>query len=113
MVDVSVDFLENYCLIQVDGEVDASSSIHLDEAMQKATEADCPHVLVDCLNLHYISSAGLGVFMSYIQELEVKEKKLVLFNMSQKVYKVFEILGLHQLLTIVETEEEAKKDLVG
>lgn len=113
MVDVSVKYLENHCLIKVDGEVDASSSIHLDEAMQKAVEADCPHVLVDCLNLNYISSAGLGVFMSYIQEFEVKEKKLVLFNMSQKVHKVFEILGLHQLLTIVASEEEAKKDLVG
>lgn len=113
MVDVSVDFTDNYCLIKVDGEVDASSSIHLDEAMMKAVKASCSHVLVDCRNLNYISSAGLGVFMSYIQELETREKKLVLFNMTDKVYKVFEILGLHQLLTIVETEEEAKKDLVG
>jgi len=113
MVDVSVDFMNNYCLIKVDGEVDASSSIHLDEAMKKASDADCSSILVDCHALNYISSAGLGVFMSYIEELEIKEKRLILFNMSEKVYKVFEILGLHQLLTIVETEEEAKKDLVG
>jgi anti-sigma B factor antagonist len=112
MVDVNVDFEEDYCLIRVRGEVDASSSIHLDEAMQKAVEADCKKILVDCQDLHYISSAGLGVFMSYIQELEVKNKKFVLFNMTQKVYKVFEILGLHQLLTIVDTEEKAKKDFV-
>ena len=46
--------------------------------------------------------------MSYIQELETKNKKMVLYHMSDKVYKVFEILGLHQLLTIVETEEQAK-----
>ncbi|MDF9799854.1 anti-sigma B factor antagonist [Catalinimonas alkaloidigena] len=112
MVDVSVDFGEKYCLIKINGEVDASSSIHLDEAMQKAVNAECPRILVDCLDLHYISSAGLGVFMSYIQELEAKEKKLVLFNMNEKVYKVFEILGLHQLLTIVDKEEDAKKDFV-
>ena len=113
MVKVSVDLLDNYCLIQVDGEVDASSSIHLDEAMQKAVDASCPNVLVDCSKLNYISSAGLGVFMSYIQEMEAKEKKLILFNMFEKVYKVFEILGLHQLLSIVDTEQEAKKELVG
>jgi len=113
MVDVSVKFNEHYCLIQVKGDVDASSSIHLDEAMQRAVGADLPVILVDCQELHYISSAGLGVFMSYIQELEAKEKKLILFNMSPKVYKVFEILGLHQLLTIVDTEEEAKKEFVG
>ncbi|MEK6479882.1 STAS domain-containing protein [Catalinimonas sp. 4WD22] len=112
MVDVSVDFGEKYCLIKINGEVDASSSIHLDEAMQKAVNAECPKILVDCLDLRYISSAGLGVFMSYIQELEAKDKKLVLFNMNEKVYKVFEILGLHQLLTIVDKEEDAKKDFV-
>jgi len=112
MVDVSIDFGDKYCLIKIDGEVDASSSIHLDEAMQRAVNAECPKILVDCLNLRYISSAGLGVFMSYIQELEANDKKLVLFNMNEKVFKVFEILGLHQLLTIVDTEEEAKKDFV-
>lgn len=108
MVDVKVVTAHDYSLITVDGEVDASSSIHLDEAMQQAVDADVKAVLVDCKGLTYISSAGLGVFMSYIQELETKDIRFVLFNMSSQVYRVFEILGLHQLLTIVDTEEEAK-----
>ncbi len=108
MVNVGIEFKDDYCLITVDGEVDASSSIYLDEAMHRAVESNTKKILVDCKNLRYISSAGLGVFMSYIQELENKQIKLVLFNMNSKVYKVFEILGLHQLLTIVSTEEEAK-----
>lgn len=108
MIDVRVDFKDDYCLITIDGEVDASSSIHVDEAMQRAVNADKKKILVNCKNLKYISSAGLGVFMSYIQELENKKIKLVLFNMNGNVYKVFEILGLHQLLAIVDTEEEAK-----
>ena len=108
MVDVGVSFDDKYCLIVINGEVDASSSIHLDEALQKAFQSAAEKILVDCQGLRYISSAGLGVFMSYIQELEVTDKKLVLFNMSDKVYKVFEILGLHQLLTIVDSQEKAK-----
>ncbi|MFP4093540.1 MAG: STAS domain-containing protein [Cyclobacteriaceae bacterium] len=112
MVEVNVETKDKYCLIRIDGEVDASSSIHIDEAMQQAVDANCKSILVDCKELHYISSAGLGVFMSYIQVVETKNIQLVLFNMSPKVYKVFEILGLHQLLTIVDTEETAKKDFV-
>lgn len=108
MVDVKVQITDGYSLIVVTGEVDASSSIHLDEAMQKAVEAQIRAVLVDCRGLRYISSAGLGVFMSYIQELDARNIKFILFNMSEKVFKVFEILGLHQLLTIVDNEEEAK-----
>ena len=108
MVDVNIAFEEEYCMIAIDGEVDASSSIYLDEAIQEAFNAEAQVILVDCRSLHYISSAGLGVFMSYIQELETGSKKMVLYNMSNKVYKVFEILGLHQLLTIVDSEEQAK-----
>ena len=108
MIDVQVSFDENQCLILVRGEVDASSSIYLDEALQRAFRSEANRILVDCQELHYISSAGLGVFMSYIQELETSDKRLVLFNMSEKVYKVFEILGLHQVLTIVGSQEEAK-----
>ncbi len=108
MVNVQVNFDGNQCLILIQGEVDASSSIYLDEALQQAFRSDAERILVDCRELHYISSAGLGVFMSYIQELETSNKRLVLFNMSEKVYKVFEILGLHQVLTIVGSQEEAK-----
>ncbi len=108
MVDVQVSFEENQCLILIHGEVDASSSIYLDEALQQAFRSEADRILVDCRELHYISSAGLGVFMSYIQELETSNKRLVLFNMSEKVHKVFEILGLHQVLTIVGSQEEAK-----
>lgn len=79
MVDVSTDFEGDSCFITINGEVDASSSIYLDEALEKAMSSDVVRILVDCQYLNYISSAGLGVFMSYIQELEVNEKKMVLY----------------------------------
>ena len=108
MVDVRISFEDTYCFIRVEGEVDASSSIYLDEALKQAFHSPAQKILVDCQEMHYISSAGLGVFMSYIQDLEATDKKMVLFNMSEKVHKVFEILGLHQLLTIVDSQEKAK-----
>ena len=108
MVDVGINQEGDYCFITVVGEVDASSSIYLDEALKQAFGSGAQNILVDCQELHYISSAGLGVFMSYIQDLEATQKKLVLYGMSPKVHKVFEILGLHQLLTIVDSQEKAK-----
>jgi anti-sigma B factor antagonist len=94
--------------IAVKGDVDASSSIHLDEAMTKAHEEEqATKIVVDCTELAYISSAGLGVFMSYIDDFKAKGIKMVLFGLSEKVFNVFQILGLDQLLTIVETKEQA------
>jgi anti-sigma B factor antagonist len=90
------------------GEIDASSSIELDLTIAKSVGEGFTKILVDCNSLEYISSAGLGVFMSYIEEFKDKDIKMALFGMNDRVINTFEILGLSELLTIVDTKEEAK-----
>jgi anti-sigma B factor antagonist len=107
MVEIEKEQEEDRIIIRIIGEVDASSSIKLDQELSEAIENNNNKILVDCEKLEYISSAGLGVFMSYIQVLEKKEIKFVLYNLSSKVKNVFEILGLDQLLPIIGTKEEA------
>ncbi len=107
MVEIKNSLVKDIFTIHVIGEVDASSSIHLDESIGEAT-SKYSKIMVDCKKLEYISSAGLGVFMSYINDLEEKGIKLVIYGLSDKVRHVFQILGLDQLLKITENEEEAK-----
>ena len=99
---------DSFCIIVINGELDASSSILLDKAIESVVSQHETNILVDCKNLNYISSAGLGVFMSYLQDFQDKNVSLVLFGLNEKVRNVFEILGLDQLLTIVLSKEEAK-----
>jgi anti-sigma B factor antagonist len=91
----------------LDGELDASSSVLLDTELNQPSILDYQKVLIDCRRLNYISSAGLGVFISHLQRFQDANVKLVFFNMQEKVHNVFEILGLDSLLTIVPSEEEA------
>ena len=93
--------------IRLNGELDASSSVLLDEELSKPEIMLFNKVLVDCENLNYISSAGLGVFISHLQRFEDAQIKLIFFNMQEKVRNVFEILGLDLLMTIVSTYDEA------
>lgn len=104
---------EEIHFITVNGDLDASSSILLDKAIKDALAANIKIIIVDCSNLNYISSAGLGVFMSYIEEFEANGVQLVIFGLSEKVKNVFKILGLDQLLNIVKTREEAKAFVNG
>lgn len=111
MVDVKRIQEGNYDLINIVGEVDASSSIELDNAIDEAIKSGKKHFLVDCTALEYISSAGLGVFMSYIEEFKANDIHIVFYGLNEKVSNVFEILGLDQLLLIKSTKEEAKASL--
>jgi len=93
--------------ISLYGELDASSSIRLDKELESALQSKSKKILVDCLGLTYISSAGLGVFMSYLHDFEIKKISIALFNVSEKVKDVFYILGLESLIRITNTKEEA------
>jgi anti-sigma B factor antagonist len=93
------------------GEIDASSSIDLDLAIARSVGEGFTKILIDCSALEYISSAGLGVFMSYIEECKEKKISMVLFGMNTKVANTFEILGLNELLQITTTKAEAKQKL--
>lgn len=96
-------------IIALIGEIDASSSIELDLAIAKSVGEGYNKILVDCSALEYISSAGLGVFMSYVEEFNDKNIRMVLYGMSDKVANTFQILGLNELLNIAEDKVQAKQ----
>jgi anti-sigma B factor antagonist len=96
-------------VIALIGEIDASSSIELDLAIAKSVGEGFTKILVDCGALEYISSAGLGVFMSYIEEFKDRNIRMVLFGMSERVANTFSILGLNELLEIGKDKVEAKQ----
>jgi anti-sigma B factor antagonist len=108
MIDIKTVREENTYVLIVSGEADASSSIHLDKAINEAVNSKTDKILVDCSELNYISSAGLGVFMSYIEEMNAANITMVIYGLNDKVKNIFQILGLDQLLKVVDNEEQAK-----
>jgi len=99
---------EALLLLKISGELDASTAIKLDEEINSALASNQINILVDCSELDYISSAGFGVFVSYIKDLQTRTGKFVLYNLKKNVFETFKILGLNDLLTIADTEKEAK-----
>jgi len=99
---------EEFITLTIDGELDASSCLVLDESIQQVVSENEKKILVDCKQLSYISSAGLGVFMSYLQDFATNDIRMVLFNLNPQVKEVFRILGLDNLLKIVTNKDEAK-----
>jgi anti-sigma B factor antagonist len=97
--------------IDVKGEIDASSSIDLDQAIQKCLEDQAQKILVNCSSLEYISSAGLGVFMSYVEELKEKNVRMVLFGLNDRVAHTFGLLGLAELMQIAQDHDAALKQI--
>ena len=65
------------------------------------------NIVVNCRDLSYISSAGLGVFMAYVEDVRKNKGDIKLTNMTPKVYNVFDLLGFPILYEIFKDEQEA------
>ncbi|NMM46818.1 STAS domain-containing protein [Marinigracilibium pacificum] len=111
MLEISTKKNDGIYHVIITGEVDASSSIELDKQISMALDKGEGKLLIDCSGLSYISSAGLGVFMSYVEPMESDGRKMVICGLNNKVFNTFEILGLHQVLTIKSNEQDAKSYL--
>jgi anti-sigma B factor antagonist len=107
MVEIKTNSEADIFVITIDGEIDASSSIQLDEVLEGSINANNAKIIVNGEGLAYISSAGLGVFMSYLEDIKTHNIKMAIYGLNEKVKNVFEILGLDQLLNIVDKSDEA------
>lgn len=110
MLTINTVHENGHDILTLQGEVDASNSVMLDEAITNLVESGSKSILVDAKGLEYISSAGLGVFMSYLEDFQEKEIELKIFALSERVLEVFNILGLDQLMNLYQDKKSALSD---
>jgi anti-sigma B factor antagonist len=100
----------NISVLRLRGFLDAHTAPQFEQAIQELLGEDKIQIIVSMADLNYISSAGLGVFMGFIEEIREKKGDIKLSNMSDKVFKVFDLLGFPALYHIFKEESEAEEE---
>ncbi len=88
-------------VLALEGYLDAHTAPEFEKAVQAEFEAGRVRLVVECARLSYISSAGLGVFMSFIEEIRAAGGDIKICGLAPKVFQVFDILGFSALFDIV------------
>lgn len=91
----------NLVVLSLDGFLDAHTAPQFETALQQELDAGHVQLIVDCAKLTYISSAGLGVFMGFIEEIRERGGDIKICSLIPKVVQVFDILGFPALYDIV------------
>jgi anti-sigma B factor antagonist len=99
-------------VLTLNGFLDAHTAPEFEKAIQREFDAGHVRLIADCGELTYISSAGLGVFMSFIEDIRGANGDLKICNLTPKVAQVFEILGFDSIFEMVPTVDDAAKRFV-
>jgi anti-sigma B factor antagonist len=100
---------DDLTILSLDGYLDAHTAPDFENAVQQEVEAGHKRLIVNCERLTYISSAGLGVFMSFIEELRDAGGDIKICGATPKVLQVFEILGFPALFDLLPDVPAAVK----
>ena len=99
----------SYITLNPLGDLDANSSVELDEQLSRLISDGHRRIHVDFSGINYVASAGMGVFVAHLDEIQVSGGQIVLSQMKENVFDAFQLLGLDQLIPIVGNEQEAEK----
>ena len=98
-------------ILHIDGYINAHTVHEFEKSVQSILEEKMYRILINCQNLQYINSSGLGVLMGVIEEIQENSGFLYLSNMNDTVFNIFDTLGFTHLFKVFDTEEEAISSL--
>lgn len=104
-----VDVIEDgkAAVVALFGFVDRHTIALLDGALAGLLEKGKASIIIDCAELTYISSNGMGVFISYVSKARSQGGDIKLCNLRDVARTVITMLGLHRHFEVFESRSEA------
>ncbi len=89
------------------GFINAHTVREFEEALEGLVRDGRYTILINCKELNYISSAGLGAIMGLIETVREHGGDILLSNLQDNVFAIFDTLGFTQLYRVFGDEDQA------
>lgn len=109
VADLSIEVREvgGVAVVLPAGFINAHTVREFEQALEGLVSKGQYRILLNCQNLSYISSAGLGAIMGLIETVRENEGDILLSNLQENVFAIFDTLGFTQLYRVFKDQEEA------
>ncbi len=88
--------------VKLNGEVDINTADDLRESLYSIIDHTADHIKLDCSDLNYIDSTGLGVLVAVLKKVKGNQKNVYITNIKKTIKKLFIITGLDKVFIIEE-----------
>jgi anti-sigma B factor antagonist len=105
---IETEKLEKISILKLTGELDASNAVQVDLVLVQLLYEKPRKIWIDGSQISYISSAGLGLFLSHLQTFTDENIEVLFYGLNIRIRHVFSILGLDTLIPIVLDREAAE-----
>ncbi len=93
--------------LDLSGEIDIYNADDLKQDLHALVDEYQSDIEIDCKDLKYIDSTGLGVLVSALKKVKDYDGKVKLYNLKPHIAKIFYLTGLTKIMEIEESKDEA------
>jgi len=97
---VKEEIYSDYVKVTLIGEIDIYTAQTLKDKLYSIVETNQTDLKLECSNLNYIDSTGLGIFVGALKKTRLYGKNIYLFKLKDNIRKLFVITGLDKLFII-------------
>lgn len=97
---MAFNMIQNEEVWMLEGRIDATTSEEFHEMLLQIVKKAKENIVLDCIHLDFVSSAGLRVFLIAQKTMTEKKLTLVLKNVPNSINKVFMMTGFDKFLKI-------------
>ncbi|MBM7581970.1 anti-sigma B factor antagonist [Caldicoprobacter guelmensis] len=90
--------------VSLSGEVDVYNAPQLKEELYRLLDQHNSSIVIDCRDLKYIDSTGLGVLIGVLKRVKDNNGSISLKNLKPYIKKIFTITGLDKIF-LIEVQE--------
>jgi anti-sigma B factor antagonist len=94
-------------VVRLSGSLDMYSFPRLETQLHAVFQQGQYCVVLDCHNLDYIGSAGLGALIGFAKQARENGGDLKLLDVPERIYKIIELLGFTKVLQVHSSLESA------
>ncbi len=105
--NVKVKVMSDVALLYPKGHLDAHNVEHFETEIVKLIDNKSVNIIINCAELNYISSAGMGIIMGYLDEIQEKGGDIKLCSVNERVYEIFDLVGFTEIYDFLKDEVEA------
>jgi anti-anti-sigma factor len=105
--EMALTSAERAAVIAIQGSITAKAESRFHSLYREALALNKPRIVLHFLENSTINGAGIAVLTQLALDSQKQGRQLVVAELSENLKKVFEIVGISKIVTIVETLEKA------
>ncbi len=100
MLVARYDADENKLVADLSGDIDSYAAPELKEKLAALIDQHRADVVINCAELSYIDSTGLGVLVAVLKKAKDYDKSISIINLKPYIRKLFTITGLEKIFCL-------------